>query len=153
MKKEKLVSLLISIMLSVAMAFLNVTQASGGGTFSDSGQSLGSSDSFGVALGDLDGDNDLDVAATGLQADDVIWYEGPSWTQHFIQESLDGANGMQIADIDGDDTLDRPIIRNPGTFRRLSPLPLRGSFFAEGLGALNVIFRVHHSLLSGKVYI
>jgi hypothetical protein len=33
----------------------------GSGTFSDSGQSLGSSKSVGAALGDVDGDGDLDA--------------------------------------------------------------------------------------------
>ncbi len=33
----------------------------GNGTFTDSGQSLGSSTSWGVALGDVDGDGDLDA--------------------------------------------------------------------------------------------
>ena len=33
----------------------------GHGVFTDSGQSLGDSDTFTVALGDLDGDGDLDV--------------------------------------------------------------------------------------------
>ena len=45
---------------------------SGSGVFSDSGQSLGSSFTNSVALGDLDGDNDLDLV-TGNIGPNLVW--------------------------------------------------------------------------------
>jgi len=61
-------------------------------------------------VGDIDGDGDLDVAATGTSADDLVWYENnlpnTNWNKITIDGNLDGAWGVCIADIDGDDTLD-----------------------------------------------
>ena len=46
----------------------------GAGTFSDSGQSLGSSDTLSVALGDVDGDGDLDlITGVGLSSANKVW--------------------------------------------------------------------------------
>jgi hypothetical protein len=38
------------------------------GVFADSGQALGGNDSFGVDLGDVDGDGDLDAAVVNRHA-------------------------------------------------------------------------------------
>ena len=64
-----------------------------------------------VCVADIDGDGDQDIAATGLGADDVVWYENLggipiSWTKHIIDGNLDGARDLYIAYIDVDDTLD-----------------------------------------------
>jgi hypothetical protein len=61
-----------------------------------------------VCVADIDGDSDLDVAATSYGSDLVVWYENSNlvWTRYPIDESLDGAVGLCIVDIDGDDTLD-----------------------------------------------
>jgi len=57
-------------------------------------------------FGDIDRDNDLDVIATGRNANDVVWYENPSWTKYTIDPNLVGAWGVRVGDFDGDDTLD-----------------------------------------------
>jgi hypothetical protein len=45
----------------------------GSGTFTDSGQALGSSDSLGVALGDVDGDGDLDAFVANATQANRVW--------------------------------------------------------------------------------
>jgi len=57
-------------------------------------------------IADIDGDDTLDVIATGLEADDVVWYKnqnaGQNWTKYWIDNNLDGAMGIAIDDIDDD---------------------------------------------------
>jgi len=61
-------------------------------------------------VGDIDDDGDLDVAATGKSAHDLVWFENnlpdTIWNRITIDGSLSGAWGVCIADIDGNDTLD-----------------------------------------------
>ena len=67
-----------------------------------------------VSVADIDGDDDLDVVATGSAGDCVVWYENDgsctSWTKHFVDQNLDGAIVCQVFDIDGDEIPD--IIAN-----------------------------------------
>ncbi len=60
-----------------------------------------------VATADLDGDGDMDVAATGTLADQVTWWENASgdgrfWTEHTVVSDYDNPWGLEIADLDGD---------------------------------------------------
>ena len=59
-------------------------------------------------IGDLDGDGDLDIAASGYRGGNIVWYENnhPDWNRHTIAENLKVSGAVSIADIDGDDTLD-----------------------------------------------
>jgi len=88
------------------------TQGGTPGTFSDSGQSLGSYSSFGVSLGDLDGDGDLD-AFVANRFDRLVWVNqgglqggtagtfspGQSFASSFSQR-------VELGDLDGDGDLD-----------------------------------------------
>ena len=59
-------------------------------------------------IGDLDGDGDLDIAASGYRGNNIVWYENnhPVWNKHTIAKNLKVSGAVSIADIDGDDTLD-----------------------------------------------
>jgi hypothetical protein len=59
-----------------------------------------------VSAADVDGDGDLDVVATGMISNRVVWYEAPSWEEHLVDSGLFGAYFMHVADIDGDEDLD-----------------------------------------------
>ncbi|MGH8584010.1 MAG: FG-GAP repeat domain-containing protein, partial [Gammaproteobacteria bacterium] len=66
---------------------------------------------FSAAVGDLDGDNDLDVASASACDDKIAWYEntngdGSAWTTHTVSTAAFGAHSVWIADVDGDGVLD-----------------------------------------------
>jgi uncharacterized repeat protein (TIGR02543 family) len=91
--------------------FLNNGGIQGGspGSFTDSGQNLGTAAGFGVALGDLDGDGDLDafLTTTGSQPDLVYVNDGTGVFSDSGQ-SLGSSNGFAVSlgDLDGDGDLD-----------------------------------------------
>lgn len=76
--------------------------------FTDSGQSLGISASLAVALGDLDGDGDLDafVADRSNQVN-IVWHNDGSGTFTDRQEiGSSDSRGMALGDLDRDGDLD-----------------------------------------------
>jgi hypothetical protein len=89
----------------------------GAGAFSDSGQSLGNSNSNGVVLGDFDNDGDLDafIANGAPQADDEVWLN--DGLGNFIDsgQSLDNIDSQFVAmgDLDSDGDLDA-FVANSG---------------------------------------
>jgi hypothetical protein len=65
----------------------------------------------GVYVYDIDDDSNPDVVATGIFADDVVWYEAPddptgTWTKHNIDTNLKTASYVFVYDIDGDSNPD-----------------------------------------------
>jgi hypothetical protein len=81
----------------------------GSGSFSDSGEALGSSDSRAVALGDVDGDGDLDafVANYGGQANRVWVNDGNGGFSDSGQAlGYSDSRAVALGDVDGDGDLD-----------------------------------------------
>lgn len=79
----------------------------GSGQFTDSGQSLGSADSYAVALGDLDGDKDLD-AFVANDGENTVWVNDGEGNFSDSGQKL-GANNSHtvlLADVNQDGSLD-----------------------------------------------
>ncbi len=92
----------------------------GSGSFADTGQSLGNSYSDMVALGDLDGDGDLDafVANDDLFNNDpanTVWLNDGSGVFSDSGQRLGnaGSTDVDLADVDDDGDLDA-LVSNPG---------------------------------------
>ncbi|MEQ9536883.1 MAG: VCBS repeat-containing protein [Deltaproteobacteria bacterium] len=100
-----------------------------------------------VVTGDLDGDGDLDVAATNAAAADVegargelVWYENPGelrgiWQTHVVSgATLIGPNALAAGDVDGDGLVDLVVgtstdaavgwFVNAGAGRFTGPVPV-----------------------------
>lgn len=84
----------------------------------DTGQQLGSSLSIDVALGDLDGDGDLDAYEVVFGAGDRIWLNDGSgvFTDSGQSIGADGGNAVVLFDVDGDGDLDA-LVANSGANR------------------------------------
>jgi hypothetical protein len=79
----------------------------GNGNFRDSGQRLGKEESNAVALGDLDGDGDLD-AFVGIRGADEVWLNDGQGTFSDSGQRLGDQNTLQVtlSDQTGDGDLD-----------------------------------------------
>lgn len=61
--------------------------------------------------GDIDGDGDIDVAASGQGVNEVAWWENDgntpiTWTKHMIDQNLVRPWPLDLSDLDGDGDLD-----------------------------------------------
>ncbi len=79
----------------------------GQGIFSDSGQRLGREESYSVALGDLDGDDDLD-AFVGNRGADTVWLNDGAgrFTDSGQRLGQDDTRLVALGDMDGDGDMD-----------------------------------------------
>ncbi|OQY53002.1 MAG: hypothetical protein B6245_23195 [Desulfobacteraceae bacterium 4572_88] len=80
----------------------------GSGNFTDSGQSLGASDSHGLALGDLDGDGDLDAFVANYEGPDKVWKNNGSGVFTDSGQALgnSASRSVSLGDLDRDGDLE-----------------------------------------------
>ena len=73
------------------------------------------SDSFDFAIdlfaGDIDGDEDIDLAGAALKGDAIVWWENNAdglggWVEHPVDLDMNGARDVVGADMDGDLDMD-----------------------------------------------
>lgn len=57
---------------------------------------------YSVSVTDFNKDGKLDVIANSLQAQELAWYENPSWAKHVIAAGKQQIVNQAMADIDGD---------------------------------------------------
>jgi hypothetical protein len=93
----------------------------GTGVFTDSGQLLGAGESLIVALGDLDGDRDLDAFVTNLNEPmggepDEVWINDGTGVFVGSGQLLGSGMSMGVAlgDLDGDEDLDALVCQQEG---------------------------------------
>ncbi len=84
---------------------------------------------FEAIAGDIDGDGDLDIAATAWsKGDRVVWFENGGrnkWVQHVIRTDFRAANQVILVDLDGDKRLDVVAGADDGSRRVQGTLELR----------------------------
>ena len=84
---------------------------------------------FEATAGDIDGDGDLDLAATAWsKGDRVVWFENSGdgrWSQHVVRADFRAANQVIIADLNGDGHLDIVASADDGSRRVEGSLEVR----------------------------
>ncbi len=99
-------------MVGVAYSGNLVWLNDGAGNFSNTGQSLGTSNSEGIGFGDFDGDGDLDAYVANNGPPDRVYTNDGSGIFTDSNQMLGGfaaSVAVEIADIDGDGDLDAAV--------------------------------------------
>jgi len=64
-----------------------------------------------ISIADMDCDGDLDIVGASFDLDRIVWWEnvggsGTNWMTHMIDDDVDGASAVHVADLDQDGDLD-----------------------------------------------
>ncbi len=59
-----------------------------------------------VRLADMNSDGRVDVLGLSMRSDTLYWYENPSWRREAIVSGMETMVNLDVADIDGDGTLE-----------------------------------------------
>jgi hypothetical protein len=108
MNRVKIIGLAISFFLLISSTVFVSISLGEVGFFKDTGQNLGSSSSFGVALGDLDGDGDLDAFVANAYQPNKVWLNDGNGAFTDSGQSLGSSESWDVVlgDLDGDGDLD-----------------------------------------------
>ncbi|MCL4264758.1 MAG: VCBS repeat-containing protein [Anaerolineae bacterium] len=83
----------------------------GSGIFTTTGQGLGNHDGYGISLGDVDGDGDLDAFVANYEQRNKLWLNDglATFYDSDILFTNRGSQGVVLGDIDGDRDLDAVV--------------------------------------------
>jgi len=115
LKKDRKKGVKRTILLLLLVTIVGTAQVASAQIFVDSGQDIGSSQSHGMAMGDLNGNGFVDafIANTGPN---TVWLNNEDGTFSNSGQSLGDASSMEVAlgDLDGNGSLDA-FVANNGT--------------------------------------